>query len=57
VTYSPPFAILFSSLITSSSVKPAAKTVRTLDRKIAGQHAITKADALAVDHVVECLKS
>ena len=29
-------------------------TVRTLDRKLSGQHAITKADALAVQHVVKC---
>ncbi len=29
-------------------------TVRTLDRKLSGQHAITKADELAVRHVVEC---
>lgn len=27
-------------------------TVRTLDRKIAGQHAITKADAIAVHAVI-----
>ena len=29
-------------------------TVRTLDRKLSGQHAITKADELAVRHVVGC---
>jgi hypothetical protein len=29
-------------------------SVRTLERKLSGQHAITKADALAVRHVVEC---
>lgn len=32
-------------------------TVRTLDRKIAGQHAISKADTLAVQHVVGCIES
>ena len=29
-------------------------TVRTVDRKLSGQHAITKADELAIRHVVEC---